>query len=236
MPAVVNVIICTNQARPSTYRRELLRPQRRPVSSCSSFLSSEMFQRAKRRGYLVRKWISKNQPRAVDILCTVFYTGPFADWLLTTGLRMCFRSPLLSVVSPSSSNTLRARFLNLDVPSGKVTIAGDGNKQISFTKGPSSASDHAGPRTVVQRYPQGIYEAKISKKVRVTCVPVSVYDARIAADADDLPALMQKYWATAVPFPKPSTTCTPAGILPRCSTMSRLFEYEEPGLFLKCAA
>ena len=30
-------------------------------------------------------------------------------------------------------STSRARFLDLDVPSGKVIIAGDGNKQISFT-------------------------------------------------------------------------------------------------------
>ena len=37
------------------------------------------------------------------------------------------------MVRLSSSNTLRVRFLDLDILSGKVTIAEDGNKQISFT-------------------------------------------------------------------------------------------------------
>jgi len=38
--------------------------------------------------------------------------------------------------------------------------------------------------------------------VQVTCVPVSEFDARIAADPNDLAALLQKFWATAGPFPK----------------------------------
>lgn len=135
------------------------------------------------------------QLKAVGIPCTVFYTGPFADYLW-------------------------APFLDLDVPSGKVTIAGDGNKVISFTS-----------RADIARYVSFVlthmpverlkdqsftiagdnksfneifkaYEAKTGKKVEVTCAPISVYDARIAADPNDLPALLQKYWATAGPFPK----------------------------------
>ncbi|KAH8985837.1 NAD-P-binding protein [Lactarius hatsudake] len=46
--------------------------------------------------------------KTLDIPCTNFYTGPFAD-------------------------KIWAPFLDLDVKSGKVTIGGNGNKQISFT-------------------------------------------------------------------------------------------------------
>ena len=37
-----------------------------------------------------------------------------------------------------------------------------------------------------------VYKAKTGNKVQVTCVQVSVYDARIA-NANDLPAILQKY-------------------------------------------
>ena len=139
---------------------------------------------------------------------------------------------------------MRVRFLDLDVLSGNVTIAGDGNKQISFTSRADIARyvSFVLTHTPVERLQSRsfiiagdnkvrlsrksrhfclsknlitaavgeqsfneifkAYEAKTGKKVKVTCVPVSVYDARIAADENDLPALLQKYFATAGPFPK----------------------------------
>ena len=44
-----------------------------------------------------------------------------------------------------------------------------------------------------------VHKAKPGNKVQVTCVPVSVYDTRIAADAIDLPAILQKY-CESVPY------------------------------------
>ncbi|KAN0133486.1 hypothetical protein V8E53_008654 [Lactarius tabidus] len=130
-----------------------------------------------------------------DIPYTIFYTGPFADFIW-------------------------APFLGLNVPSGKVTIAGDGNKQISFTSRADSAryisyvltrlpaeqlknhtftiaGDDKSFNEIFQEY-----EAKTGKKVEVTYVPISEYDARLATNANDIPAFLHKHWATVGPFPK----------------------------------
>ncbi|KAF8258521.1 NAD-P-binding protein [Lactarius quietus] len=145
----------------------------------------------------------QTQLKAVGIPCTIFYTGPFADFIW-------------------------ASFLDLDVPSGKVTIAGDGNKQISFTSRADIARyisyilTHLPAEQLTNRSFTiagdnksfneifKAYEAKIGKKVEVTYVPISQYDARIAANAEDLPALLHKYWATGGPFPKTDNHLYPA--------------------------
>jgi hypothetical protein len=44
------------------------------------------------------------------------------------------------------------------------------------------------------------YEAKTGTKVEVTHIPISDVDARIAANPEDLPAILHKFWATAGPF------------------------------------
>jgi uncharacterized protein YbjT (DUF2867 family) len=137
----------------------------------------------------------QNQLKAVGIPCTAFYTGPFADYLW-------------------------APLLDLDVLSGKVTIAGDGNKQISFTSRADIAryvsfvlTHMPAERLKNQSFTIAgdnksfneifkAYEAKTGKKVGVTYVPISTYDARIDADANDLPALLQRYFATSGPFLK----------------------------------
>jgi len=154
-------------------------------------------------GMFGEKSAIQTQLKAVGIPCTIFYTGPFSDLLW-------------------------ASFLDLDVLSGKVTIAGDGNKQISFTS-----------RADVARYMSHVlthlpaeqlknrsfaiagdnksfneifkaYEAKTGEKVQVTHVPISQYAARIAANADDIPALLHKYFATGGPFPKTDNHLYPA--------------------------
>jgi uncharacterized protein YbjT (DUF2867 family) len=142
-----------------------------------------------------KKAVIQTQLKATDIPYTIFYTGPFADFIW-------------------------APFLGLNVPSGKVTIAGDGNKQISFTARADIAryisyvlthlpaeqlNNHsfciAGDNKSFNEIFKA-YEAKTGKKVKVTYVPISEFDARIAANPNDLPALLHKYWATAGPFPK----------------------------------
>ena len=50
----------------------------------------------------------------------------------------------------------------------------------------SSASDHAGRRTAVQRDLTRRNWNLAGNKVQVTCVPVSVYEARITADGPTL--------------------------------------------------
>ena len=83
------------------------------------------------------------------------------------------------------------------------TIAGDNKVRPARSVMPSSASDlitPAGEQSFNEIFKA--YEAKTGKKVEVIYAPVSVYDARIAADANDLPALLQKFWATAGPFLK----------------------------------
>jgi len=133
------------------------------------------------------------QLKALGIPCVVFYTGPFADYVW-------------------------APFLNLDVTSGKVIIAEDGNKPISFTSRPDIARyvtyvlTHLPPEQLKNRAFTiagdsksfneifKAYGEKTGKKLQVTYVPVSEFDARIAANPLDLPAVLHKFWATAGAF------------------------------------
>ena len=81
-------------------------------------------------GMFGKKAAVQTQLKAVDIPCTIFYTGPFADILWSPYVfPRRFGRP---VRRAQYTIYLCARFLDLDVTSGKVTIAGDGNKQISF--------------------------------------------------------------------------------------------------------
>ncbi|KAI9448452.1 NAD-binding protein [Lactarius indigo] len=127
--------------------------------------------------------------KALGIPYAIFYTGPFADFIF----------------SP---------FLDLDVKSGKVTIGGDGNKQISFTSRADIAryvayvltrlpaeqlnnrsfviaGDNKSFNEIVKEY-----EAKTGKKVEVTYIPVSELDARLASNPQDFAAFLHKLWAT----------------------------------------
>ncbi|KAN0124392.1 hypothetical protein V8E52_002041 [Russula decolorans] len=135
----------------------------------------------------------QSQLKALGIPYAVFYTGPFADYIWSS-------------------------FLDLDVTSGKVSVGGDGNGQISFTS-----------RTDIARYvsyvltqlpPEQLknrtftitgenksfneifkaYDEKTGKKLQVSYIPVSEYEARIAANPEDLPAVLHKIWANSVPF------------------------------------
>jgi len=135
----------------------------------------------------------QTQLKALGVPYVVFYTGPFADYIW-------------------------ASFLNLDVTSGKVAIGGDGNKQISFTSRPDIARyvsyvlTHLPPEQLKNRAFTiagdsksfneifKAYEEKTGKKLQVTYVPVSEFDARIAANPVDLPAVLHKFWATAGAF------------------------------------
>ena len=53
------------------------------------------------------------------------------------------------------------------------------------------------------------YEAKTGKKVEVTYTSISDVDARIAANPEDLPAVLHKFWATAGPFPSTNNDLYP---------------------------
>jgi len=137
----------------------------------------------------------QTQLKALGIPYVVFYTGPFADYIW-------------------------ASFLNLDVTSGKVIIGGDGNKPISFTSRPDIARyvsyvlTHLPPEQLKNRAFTiagdsksfneifKAYEEKTGKKLHVTYVPVSEFDARITANPADFPAVLHKFWATAGAFPR----------------------------------
>jgi len=134
-----------------------------------------------------------DQLKALGLPYVLFYTGPYAN----------------NVWNP---------YVNLDVKSGKVSVGGDGNKQISFT----SRTDIAKYVSyVLTRLPAEqlknrtftiagdtksfneifkAYEAKTGKKLEVTYIPVSEYDKRLAANPQDFAAFLHKLWATAGPF------------------------------------
>jgi len=122
-----------------------------------------------------------------------FYTGPWADF------------------------AWKSTFY-LDAQSGKVSVGGDGNKQITFTARvdvarymayvlthlPSEqlknrsfaiAGDNKSFNEIFKAF-----EEKTGKKLQVTYIPVSELDARLAANPKDFPAYLHKYWATAGPF------------------------------------
>ncbi|KAN0124428.1 hypothetical protein V8E52_002077 [Russula decolorans] len=135
----------------------------------------------------------QGQLKALDIPYTAFYTGLFADYAWVP-------------------------FLELDVTSGKVSIGGDGNKPLPFTS-----------RTDIARYVSYVlthlpleqlknraftiagdtktfnevfkaYDEKTGKKLQVTYVPISEYDARIAANPKDFAAILHKAWVTSEPI------------------------------------
>ncbi|KAH9011283.1 hypothetical protein EDB85DRAFT_1878852 [Lactarius pseudohatsudake] len=147
------------------------------------------------QGMFGQKARIQTELKTLDIPCTNFYTGPFAD-------------------------TIWAPFLDLDVKSGKVTIGGNGNKQISFTSRADIARyvSYALTRLPAEQLNNRSFmiagdnksfndifkgfEVKTGKKVEVTYVPISEFDARLATNPNDLPALLHKFFATAGPFPK----------------------------------
>ncbi|KAI0267575.1 hypothetical protein BGY98DRAFT_1023442, partial [Russula aff. rugulosa BPL654] len=101
-----------------------------------------------------------------------FYTGPFADYIWSS--------------------------YNLDVVSGKVSVGGDGNRQISFTSRSDIARYVSYNRTFTIAGDNKV--RKTGKKLQVTYVPVSVYETKVAANPEDFPALLHKIWANSVPF------------------------------------
>lgn len=70
----------------------------------------------------------QTQLKRLGVPYAVFYTGPFADYIWEPCV--CRHLFLHSYVEIKTTDQ---RFLNLDVKSGKVEVAGDGNKDISFT-------------------------------------------------------------------------------------------------------
>ncbi|KAI9466589.1 NAD-P-binding protein [Lactarius psammicola] len=147
------------------------------------------------QGMFGEKAVLQSQLKALGIPWAIFYTGPFADFIW----------------SP---------FTDLDVQSGKVTIGGDGNKQISFTSRadiaryisyvlthlPAEQLNNrsfmiAGDNKSFNEIFKG-FEAKTGKKVEVTYLPISEFDARLAANPNDFRPLLHKFFATAGPFPK----------------------------------
>jgi len=44
------------------------------------------------------------------------------------------------------------------------------------------------------------YEEKTGKKLQVTHIPISEFDARLAANPKDFSAFLHRYWASAEPF------------------------------------
>jgi len=135
----------------------------------------------------------QGQLRALGMPYASFYTGPWADYAWKS-------------------------IYYLDVPRGKVSVGGDGNKQISFT----SRHDVARYMSfVLTHLPPGelknrsfaiagdnksfneifkVYEERTGKKLQVTYIPISELDARLAANPKDFPAYLHKFWATAGPF------------------------------------
>jgi hypothetical protein len=47
-----------------------------------------------------------------------------------------------------------------------------------------------------------VYEEKTGKKQQITHIPVSELDARLAANPEDIFAILHKFWATSGPFPR----------------------------------
>jgi len=144
-------------------------------------------------GIDVEKANVQAQLKKLGLPYTAFYTGAFADQIWVP-------------------------FINLDLTSGKVSVGGDGNKQMPFTS-----------RTDVARYVSYVlthlpseqlknrsftiaaenksfneifkaYDEKTGKKLEVTYIPMSELDARIAANPQDFSSLLHKLWATDGPF------------------------------------
>lgn len=144
----------------------------------------------------------QGQLRALGMPYAAFYTGPFPDYIWTS-------------------------IFDLDVTSGKVSVGGDGNKQISFTARPdiarfvsyvlihlpaeqlknrafAIAGDNKSFNQVFKEY-----EEKTGKKLHVTYIPVSELEARIVSNAEDIAAQLHKFWATAGAFQKTDNNVYP---------------------------
>ncbi|KAI0294862.1 NAD-P-binding protein [Multifurca ochricompacta] len=191
----VDVVICTISGEALNLQRGIAEAAKE--AGVKLFVPSEFgnVSEGETEGLFGTKANVQNQLKAVGISYALFYTGPFAD-------------------------SIWAPFVDLDVTTGKVSVGGDGNKQISFTS-----------RTDIARYLSYVltqlpadqlknrsfaiagdnksfkeifkaYEAKTGKKLEVTYIPVSEFDARIAANPNDFPALLHKFFATAGPFSK----------------------------------
>ncbi|KAI0276919.1 NAD-P-binding protein [Russula aff. rugulosa BPL654] len=137
----------------------------------------------------------QGQLRALGLPYVAFYTGKFSD----------------SGWSPA---------FYIDITSGKVSVGGDGNTQITFTSKPDVARyvsyvlTHLPPEQLENRSFAiagdnksfneifKVYEEKTGKKLQVTYIPLSELDARLAADPEDIVADLHKFWATAGPFPR----------------------------------
>jgi uncharacterized protein YbjT (DUF2867 family) len=135
----------------------------------------------------------QGQLRVLGMPYAAFYTGPFPDYIW-------------------------ASMFDLDVTSGKVSVGGDGNKQISFTARPDIARFvsyvllHLPPEQLKNRafaiagdnksFNQIFkeYEEKTGKKLHVTYIPVSELEARIASNPEDTAAQLHKFWATGGAF------------------------------------
>ena len=68
----------------------------------------------------------QTQLKDLGIPYAVFYTGPFADYIWSWYV-------IRALWPFHPINPTVKRFLDLDVMSGKVSVGGDGNRQISFT-------------------------------------------------------------------------------------------------------
>jgi uncharacterized protein YbjT (DUF2867 family) len=135
----------------------------------------------------------QGQLKALGMPYATFYTGTWADFAWVS-------------------------FFGLDVTSGKVSVGGDGNKQITFTsridvarymsfvltrlapeqlknRSFAIAGDNKSFNEIFKAY-----EERTGKKLQVTYIPVSELDARLAANPKDFPAYVHKFWATAGPF------------------------------------
>jgi hypothetical protein len=105
------------------------------------------------------------------------------------------------------------RILGLDVKSGKVSVGGDGNAKMTLTARPdigrfvAHALTHF-PWEQLQNKAFRIegerlsfneifkaYETKYNKKVDVTYIPVDELKKRIAANAQDMSAVLHVEWA-----------------------------------------
>ncbi|KAF8490935.1 NAD-P-binding protein [Russula emetica] len=144
-------------------------------------------------GIFAGKLATQEKLKAMGVPYAAFYNGPFSDmaWI---------------------------PFIQLDVLSGKVTVGGDGNKQVSFTSRPDAARyityilTHLSPEQLKNRRFAvagdnksfneifKAYEEKTGKKLEVTYIPVSELDAKIAANPEDLVSYLQRLYATAGPF------------------------------------
>ncbi|KAN0124398.1 NAD-P-binding protein [Russula decolorans] len=137
----------------------------------------------------------QRQLKALGLPYAAFYTGKFPD----SGWSSAFY---------------------IDITSGKVSVGGDGNTQITFTSKPdvgryvSYVLTHLPPEQLKNRSFAiagdnksfneifKAYEEKTGNKLQVTYIPLSELDARLAADPEDVVAFLHKLWATVGPFPR----------------------------------